>query len=96
VVEEKLGAADPLTASRLLWVKASISAETDAGQAIQFLQQALALYPDNLPALLSLAELYLAAADLRKAHLYLSMAAELDPENPELRLRLEQTEDAAR
>lgn len=89
VVDKHLGAPAPLLSSRLLVVRAEALESRDPDQAMDALQQALALDPANFPALVRLGELYASRQDYRRARQYLRLALELDPTNAELSARLE-------
>ncbi len=89
VVEKHLAAPAPLLASRLLVIRAKALQSAEPEQAMQALQQALALDPANFSALVRLGELYAARQDYRRARQYLRLALELDPANAELAARLE-------
>ena len=88
-MDQHLGAPAPLLSSRLLVVRAEALEARDPDQAMEALQQALALDPANFPALVRLGELYASRQDYRRARQYLRLALELDPTNAELSARLE-------
>ena len=89
IVDKHLAASAPLLSSRLLVIRAEALETRDPDQAMQALQQALALDPANFSALVRLGELHASRQDYRRARQYLRLALELDPSNAELAARLE-------
>jgi len=91
---ERLYALEPSAANAVLYA-AALADDGKPEQAVALLRQALDSAPDNLEALVRLAELLAARQELSQALQYLRRAVKLAPENSALRARLQQVERKA-
>ncbi len=73
-------------------LKAILVQDSSPEQALQFVKEALMENPDDLEAVLEIAELYVEQRELRKAALYLKHAVQLNPDDAALRVQLENIE----
>jgi tetratricopeptide (TPR) repeat protein len=83
---------DPSLLATLYYLKALQVEPNSQEEALAYLRQALMQNPDELGAIMKLADLYLARGQPRRAALYLKRALELDPGNAGLRIQLEQAQ----
>jgi tetratricopeptide (TPR) repeat protein len=81
--------------SSLYTLKALLVKDSSQEQSLKLLRDALMIDPDNLEAILAIADAYRKQGELRKASLYLKRAVELDPENSSLRGQLQRIEREA-
>lgn len=80
--------------SSLLTLRASLIEGESPAEAYTLLREAVMENPENVAALIGIADLYVEQRELRKATLYLKVALTLDPENTALRVRLQSLERA--
>ena len=86
---------DPDTRSALYFLKARTlegldGAANGGAQIIEYLQLSILENPDNVPALVRIAELFMQVQDYRKAYLYLKRAHELEPDDYGVTLQFDQ------
>ena len=81
--------------SNLYRLRAYITEKTDRKAALQDLRNSLILNPDNFGTIIKIAQVYSDMRMYRKATLYLKHAVSIQPNNPGLKIQLDQAESAA-
>lgn len=79
--------------SNLYLYRAEIIEKSDQNGALTALRKSLMLYPDNLKAIVKISQLYSNLHMYRRAGLYLKHAVYLDPNNPGLKIQLQQVQN---